>query len=145
MLMSHIRSKRKNFYFFSVMSENSQISSYDFNLSAFVKLPTVELSPNMLVLQNICKSPELSLPAVTINGQTKGKPKPQEVLTMQWCMIDFYFSFLLPCMYLAAKRLPSVFGPWVGVRPLPMWRTWARFSCLGVCNVLSPKPFELQP
>lgn len=79
--MSHMRSKKKNSYFFSMMSENSRISGYDFNLSAFVKLPTVELSPNMLVLQNICKSPELTLPAVTINGQTKGKPKPREVLT----------------------------------------------------------------
>lgn len=63
--------------------EFSNLSSYDFNLSAFVKLPTVELSPNMLVLQNICKSPELTLPAVTINGQTKGKPKPHKVFMMQ--------------------------------------------------------------
>lgn len=47
---------------------------------ALVKLPTVELSPSMLVLQNIFKSAELTLPAVTINGQTKGKPKPQAVL-----------------------------------------------------------------
>lgn len=62
-------------------SENSQISSYDFNLSAFAQLPTAELSPNMLVLQNISKSAELILPAVTINGQTEGKPKPQAILT----------------------------------------------------------------
>lgn len=66
-----------------MMSENSQLSSYDFNLPAFAQLPTVGLSPNMLVLQNIFKSAELTLPAVTINGQTKGKPKPQAILTMR--------------------------------------------------------------
>lgn len=82
--MSHIRSKKKKLPFLLCdVREFSNLSSYDSNLSAFVKLPTVELSPNMLVLQNICKSPELNLPAVTINGQTKGKPKPHEVLTTQ--------------------------------------------------------------
>lgn len=63
-----------------MMSENSQISSSDFNLSTFAQLPTVGLSPNMLVLQNIFKSAELTRPAVTINGQTKRKPKPQAIL-----------------------------------------------------------------
>lgn len=77
--MPYISSKKKNFYFFSMMSENSQTSSYDLNLPAFVKGPKAELSPNMLVLQNIFKSAELTLPAVTINGQTGGKPKPQAV------------------------------------------------------------------
>lgn len=61
-------------------SENSQSSSCDFDLSAFVKCPT-KLSPNMLVLQNIAQSAELTLPAVTINGQPREKPKAQVVLT----------------------------------------------------------------
>ena len=62
-----------------MMSENSQTSGYDLNLPAFVKGPKAELSPDMLVPQNIFKSAELTLPAVTINGQTRGKPKPQAV------------------------------------------------------------------
>lgn len=123
-------------------SENSQISSYDFNLSAFAQLPTAELSPNMLVLQNISKSAELILPAVTINGQTEGKPKPQAILTTRWWMIGFYFSFLLSCIWLQTPSLPpQCFWPLSRSMSLPKWRNWARFSCLGIHYVLNPQAF----
>lgn len=65
--MSHGNPERKTFDLFSVMSENSPIS--------FVKLPRVELSPNMLVLETI-RAAELSFPAVTTKTHNTGKPKP---------------------------------------------------------------------
>lgn len=125
-----------------MMSENSQISSSDFNLSTFAQLPTVGLSPNMLVLQNIFKSAELTRPAVTINGQTKRKPKPQAILMTRWWMIGFYFSFLLPCIWLQTTSLPpQCFWPLKRSMPLPTWRNWAGFSCLGIHCVLNPQAF----
>lgn len=109
---------------------------------ALVKLPTVELSPSMLVLQNIFKSAELTLPAVTINGQTKGKPKPQAVLMTWWWMIDFYCSFLLPWIWLqTASPPPQCCWPSSLSVPLPTWRNLAGLSCFGIHYVLNPQAF----
>ena len=111
--MPYVSSRNKNFHYFSMMSENSQTYSHDFNLPAFVICPTAELSPNMFVSQNIFKSAELTLPAVAINEQTQGKPKPQ-VMKNDW----FLFLFPPPYVWLhILHRLPSVFGPWIRACP----------------------------
>lgn len=66
------------------------------NLLVLVKLPRVELSPNMLVLQNTCES--LRSPSSCYNnGQTQGKPKPGATMMNDW----FLFLFPSPvCIWL---------------------------------------------